>query len=211
MSELNLHSLEEKILFVFEFEGQASDGIWENSNPDHHYKFWMLKWNQIGIDSENPGIDFNSMVNYSKYQRARWHKSGGYYQNFTDRRVNAPKKSYSGLVSKENLEYIGERMCNYLSIYMYALENGLTAITQTLEEDHHLMPDSITEYDWIEKNQDNDYWVKKNQKLNEIGLTKAFYQAALDNKPYTFKDLRKIWKSANECFKLVQKGLQKAA
>jgi len=44
---LTVSNLAQKVIFLYEMEGQLSDGKWENTVPHNHWKQWMLKSDQI--------------------------------------------------------------------------------------------------------------------------------------------------------------------
>lgn len=65
-NKLYLPSMETKIIFMCEMQGQISDGMWENSRPFGHWKKWSsLTWDDVIVSSELFGRVFE--VPFSKY------------------------------------------------------------------------------------------------------------------------------------------------
>lgn len=55
---LAVRNLVQKALFLAEFQGQISDGAWENSGPRDHYQDWMLKANEVIVCTATQGRNF---------------------------------------------------------------------------------------------------------------------------------------------------------
>lgn len=84
----------EKILFFNEIRGQISDGLWENSRPSDHYRFWcdFTPDDVIVTNDNNTGIK-------------------------TDERWKIRKNNYNFTNSKL-LKYVGDRMLNIVKTYL---------------------------------------------------------------------------------------------
>lgn len=53
-AKLFVTTMEQKILFYEEIQGQLSDGYWENTNPKDHWKFWSnIQWENIKVVSKS--------------------------------------------------------------------------------------------------------------------------------------------------------------
>ena len=50
IKKLHVETEVQKALFLGEYEGQISDGMWENSLPTDHWVAWMLKPEQVVVD-----------------------------------------------------------------------------------------------------------------------------------------------------------------
>lgn len=87
--KLVVANMEQKLMFLVEFEGQISDGMWENSGPRDHYQDWALRWENIDVAEEKGCIGRNFWVR---------------------------KDNYS-LASKELLDVIGERLLFNIRLY----------------------------------------------------------------------------------------------
>lgn len=56
---LNVGTIEQKIIFLCEMQGQISDGQWENTRPYGHWKVWCkLQWDDVVVDPERIGRNF---------------------------------------------------------------------------------------------------------------------------------------------------------
>jgi len=108
---LNVDNMEQKIIFFTEMQGQLSDGMWENMEPDNHWRPWCsLKWDDVHIDPDNLGV-------------------GGNLQN-------APKRDYS-FNSRELLEIVGDRVRFKVNLW----KNLGELILAVYKNDHWLIPD----------------------------------------------------------------------
>lgn len=86
--KLYLSSIEQKIIFYCEMQGQISDGKWENMRPHNHWRVWSdLRWDDIVVSSDLEGRAFYAP--YSKY-------------NFADEKL---------------LEIVGERVIGKIKLY----------------------------------------------------------------------------------------------
>lgn len=64
--KLYVPSMEVKIVFMCEMQGQISDGAWENTRPFGHWKVWSsLNWDDVVVSSELFGRTFDAP--FSKY------------------------------------------------------------------------------------------------------------------------------------------------
>ena len=58
-NKLTVANIEQKIILMCEMQGQISDGYWENTRPDHHWKEWCnLDWDNVAI-GDNIGVEGN--------------------------------------------------------------------------------------------------------------------------------------------------------
>lgn len=64
--KLYVPSMEQKIVFMCEMQGQISDGMWENLRPHDHWKKWSaLRWDDVIVSHDLFGRTFD--VPFSKY------------------------------------------------------------------------------------------------------------------------------------------------
>ncbi len=66
LNKLYVPSVEQKIVFMCEMQGQISDGMWENLRYRDHWKKWSaLRWDDVVVTHELFGRTFD--VPFSKY------------------------------------------------------------------------------------------------------------------------------------------------
>jgi len=109
-------NMEEKILFLFEIQGQLSDGHWENTMPLDHWELWGdLEWYTIVIDPDKVG------------PQGFWPRKTGY-------RIN----------SSELVDCVGDRMLRFINLWnvapdfmeTYFQEHGSWPLTSTNDWDN---------------------------------------------------------------------------
>ena len=91
----NVGSIEEMVLFKCEMLGQISDGFWENSRPDGHWRYPATFSNNISINPSKIGT---------------WGEEAG-----------KKMKKYT-FENSQLFSYVGERMTYTLNIFMNAPE-----------------------------------------------------------------------------------------
>jgi hypothetical protein len=159
--KLIVNSMEQKIIFYCEMEGQISDGQWENATPHDHYKAWCLKWDEIEV-RPNKVVGRNFYAVKDNYNFSNW----------------------------ELLEVVGDRILTKINLYRM-WPSGPIYPLQLLKEDPWCIPDSAQEYFSLEKYwaTENEYWAKKLTKLKENGITLEIMFEAEKHLLYTHKDL----------------------
>jgi len=166
-------NMEEKILFLFEIQGQLSDGYWENTMPMDHWELWGdLEWHTVVIDPENVGPqDF-------------WPRKTGY-------RIN----------SSELVDCVGDRMLDFINLWhiaptfmeAYYLKYGSWPITSVKEWD----------YAYARVDESDQYYAKKLAKNERCGLTREVLQVFEREPLYNIKQLRHFLKGLAKSMKSI--------
>lgn len=167
MSFFNVPTIEGKILFITEIQGQLSDGMWENAKPYDHWEFWgVIKPEEIEV-SEKVGVE-------STYHNGKFCKRTTY-----------------GLNRNDFLDGISERMINAVKQY-----HALSSTMSDKDFFSLRVPESLEDFDWFvdkaeEANKPDDFYVRTVNKWVEKGITRDFLVRVLESDPYDIKALKK--------------------
>jgi len=178
--KLRVTTMEQKIIFLCEMQGQISDGFWENATPYNHYKQWCsIKWDEVVVD----------IVRCSDC--AYLHpclRDEGISSNDEACDEFAPAlpygKSNYNFANRDLLEVVGERLLFKLNLYKKYGKVVEAALRS------HAIPDSLADFNSWKRSTDT-YFIKRLGMLEAAGVTEEMLKEVTENPEYTMKDLRK--------------------
>lgn len=177
--KLFVRNIEQKLILLCEMQGQISDGMWENSRPLNHWKFWCnLDKDTIVVNPNNVGVLNAENANFKKRMVKRNY-------NFSDKAL---------------LSIVGERIVIKINLYKILGDKFL----DLLFRDHWTIPDNAMSYENALKRANNGdkYYVAKFDTLKKFGVNEeVFKKAANFEGGYTDKDLVRDCKDLKVIFK----------
>jgi len=145
---LYVKNMPQKIIFYCEMKGQMSDGAWENSRPDDHYKAWMLDWDAIIVNPNKIGT-----IGINRFEKRNYDFSSPKLLSIVGHRI----------IIKINLWKNMGRTIEKI------LEGGHHAIPDSVEAYDRIV---------VNADGGDQFWKKYYEKLNQAGISRDDIVAA---------------------------------